>query len=259
MKQVISKDQTVIAYDEVGNGKPLIYISGAICHRKFMPIVDDVKVFRSRFKVISYDRRGRGDSTDTRPYSPEKELADLEALLHQAGGKACLYGHSSGGILALEAALAMPEKIEKILIYDPAYLHREDEKPEYLELERRVRSLLRDAKHAKALKTFLVGIGMPRLFVHLLPLMPGWKKLKALAPTLEYDLELTKVTPPYERLSRISVPLKIVCGSKSPRSIREASKQIAQAIPHSQYESLEGQDHMVSAKRLLPVLVDFFD
>jgi pimeloyl-ACP methyl ester carboxylesterase len=53
--------------------------------------------------VIFYDRRGRGDSTDTTPYSPKREIEDIEALLNEFGGSGYLYGISSGAALALNA------------------------------------------------------------------------------------------------------------------------------------------------------------
>ncbi|RYZ51573.1 MAG: alpha/beta hydrolase, partial [Proteobacteria bacterium] len=206
MKTVISKDGTQVAYDVYGSGPVLVFITGASCFRNFMPVKADAKGLAEGFTVYNYDRRGRGDSGDQGPYTISKELEDIEALIDASGQKAILYGHSSGAVLALEAALKFPDKILKIIIYDAAYVAAPKEKTEYAELIARVKGYVEEGSNVKALRSFLTGIGMPKVFVFMLPLMPGWKTMKALAPTLLYDMELTQEEAPVERLAKITVP-----------------------------------------------------
>ncbi len=257
METTRSKDGTILAYDTFGDGPPLIYIAGATCFRSYAPIREDALAFASEFTVYNYDRRGRGDSGDTPPYALEREIEDIEAMIEAAGGTAYLYGHSSGAVLALEAALRLSGSVERVVVYDPSYVHDEAERRSYDELSREVHALLNAGTPAKALRTFLIGIGMPRLFAWLLPLFPGWKTMRALAPTLAYDIALTKDLPPVERAATLTVPTQIVVGEKSPASIHRVADQLAQAIPGSRLERLAGQDHMVNAKALLPVLSRF--
>lgn len=257
MKNVTSKDGTKIVYDIHGSGPVLIYITGAICFRNFPPIQKDVKIFSEEFTVYNYDRRGRGDSEDTCPYTVEKELDDIEALIKTVGGPVFLYGHSSGAVLALEAALKMPTKISKIAIYDPAYAQNEKDNEEYLKTYQKVKHLLAEGKNARALRSFLAGIGMPKIFTYMLALMPGWKTMKALAPTLVYDMLLTSEVPP-AKMSKVSVPTQIIYGQNSPLSIQNVSAQLAQIIPQSSLMQIDKQDHMVSARILLPKLKSFF-
>src|SRR3712207_6658231 len=141
MKTIQSKDGTTLAYDVYGSGPALIYITGASCFRSFLPIVHDAKAFGKEFTVYNYDRRGRGDSTDTQPYAIEREVEDIAALIEAAGGKASLYGHSSGAVLALEAALQLGDKVDKIVMYDPPYVHDETEKVQYNKLSEEVNKL----------------------------------------------------------------------------------------------------------------------
>lgn len=110
MQVVRSKDGTAIAYEVRGTGPALVYVTGAICHRRLQPIIDDVAVFAQSFTVFSYDRRGRGDSGDAASDDPQAEIDDLAAVIGAAGGSAYVYGHSSGAVLALEAALACIRK-----------------------------------------------------------------------------------------------------------------------------------------------------
>jgi pimeloyl-ACP methyl ester carboxylesterase len=258
MKTTQSKDGTTLAYDVYGNGPALIYITGASCHRSFKPIVQDAKIFATEFTVYNYDRRGRGDSGNTLPYTMEREIEDIEAMIDLAGGTANLYGHSSGAVLALEAALRLGNKVQKIIMYDAPYVHNEDRKVEYNQLSKKIHKLLDNEKNAEAMSTFLKGIGMPKVFVLLLPLFPGWRTMKALAPTLAYDIALTQDMPPVERASRISVPTQIIVGEKSPSSIHDVGHQLAKAIPNAKFVQLADQDHMVHAKTMLPLLSDFF-
>lgn len=257
MKTVKSKDGTVLAYDVYGSGPPLIYITGASCFRSFMPVLQDAKAFAKEFTVYNYDRRGRGDSGNSLPWSVEREVEDIEALIDAAGGQACLYGHSSGAVLALEAALRLAGKVRKVVLYDAPYVHDQTEKAEFGRLGQRVSRLLQDGKNAGAMKAFLKGIGMPKAFVFFLPLFPGWRTMVAIAPTLEYDIALTSDLPPVQRANRNTVPTHILVGEKSPASLHSVADQLAQAIPNAKLTRMAGQDHMVGAKVLLPKLVDF--
>ncbi|HET7274100.1 MAG TPA: alpha/beta hydrolase [Longimicrobiaceae bacterium] len=258
MKTIQSKDGTTLAYDIYGSGPALIYIAGASCFRSFMPVVQDAKAFAKEFTVYNYDRRGRGDSSDTQPYAIEREVEDIEALIDAAGGKANLYGHSSGAVLALEAALDLGgDRVDKVVMYDPPYVHDEAERSEYGKLSQQVRDLLRVGKNARAMTTFLKGIGMPKLFVYLVRLMPGWRTMAALAPTLAYDIALTRNLPPVVRAARITVPVQLIVGEKSPAGIHDVANQLVKAIPGATFIQLAGQGHMAGAKAILPVLAGF--
>jgi pimeloyl-ACP methyl ester carboxylesterase len=257
MKTTRSKDGTRIAYDVYGGGPALIYITGASCFRTFRPVVQSARAFAGEFAVYNYDRRGRGDSGDTPPWAVEREVEDIEALIDAAGGAAYLYGHSSGAVLALEAALRLGNKVRKVVLYDASYAHDEANQAEYARLSRTVHTLLAEGKNAAAMKTFLGGIGMPKAFVALLPLFPGWRAMKALAPTLAYDIALTCDLPPVARAAAVAVPTQVIVGQKSPASLHAVAGQLATTIPEARFVELPGQDHMVGAKALLPLLAGF--
>src|SRR5438105_8372166 len=118
---VTSKDGTRIAYDKIGHGPPVILVAGALCARSFWSGPGLAKLLAPHFTVYNYDRRGRGDSGDTRPYAVAREIEDIEALIDEAGGSAYLYGHSSGAALVLEAAILLGQKIKKLALYDAPY------------------------------------------------------------------------------------------------------------------------------------------
>ena len=104
MTKTASKDGTQIAYDEVGSGPPLVLVDGAFCRRDFGPMATLAKLLADRYSVIYYDRRGRGESEDTKPYAVEREVEDLAAVVAVAtrhGSPVNLYGASSGAALAI--------------------------------------------------------------------------------------------------------------------------------------------------------------
>jgi pimeloyl-ACP methyl ester carboxylesterase len=259
MKTAISKDGTAIAYDVYGSGPALIYITGASCFRAMKPTLQSAKVFAREFTVYNYDRRGRGDSGNTLPYAAEHEVEDIEALINAAGGMAFLYGHSSGAVLALESAMRLGGKVKKIVMYDPPYVHDATAKNDYDSFGRKILKLLDDGENSEAMSGFLKGIGVPRLFILLIRLSRDWKKMVELAPTLAYDISLTSHMPPIERASRITVPIQIVVGEKSPASIFSVAEQLTKAIPNAKFVQLKGQDHIVDPKALLPMLSSFLN
>jgi len=112
-------------------------------------------------------------------------------------------------------------------------------------------------------KHFMRLVGVPRLMLGIMPIMPMWKKLKAVAPTLVYDISIVepyqKGRPlPPDRWSGMSVPMLVMDGGKSPVWMRNGMHALASAIPGARYETLPGQTHMVKAGVLAPVLANFF-
>ncbi len=95
---------------------------------------------------------------------------------------------------------------------------------------------------------------MPALFARLLPLMPGWRHIASLAPTLRYDLALTAVPPPLDVAAEIRVPVHVMVGERSPESLHLVARALSEAIPGATHDVLAGQDHLVSERRLLPSL-----
>ena len=113
-----SADGTTIAYDRKATAtrwswSPARSVTAAIPGQ-----VKLAELLSARFTVYSYDRRGRGDSGDTKPYAIEREIEDLAAVIGAAGGDAHVWGLSSGAVLALEAAAAgLP--IRKLAVQEP--------------------------------------------------------------------------------------------------------------------------------------------
>jgi alpha/beta hydrolase family protein len=102
MDKVRSGDGTEIAFERLGDGEPVILISGASTSRAVHASLAELRA--ADFTVLNYDRRSRGDSGDTLPYAVEREIEDIGSVVTAGGGSAAEFGNSSGAVLALRAA-----------------------------------------------------------------------------------------------------------------------------------------------------------
>jgi pimeloyl-ACP methyl ester carboxylesterase len=258
-KQVMSKDGTAIAYDRSGQGPALILVDGALCSRTFGPMPKLAPLLARHFTVYTYDRRGRGESTDRQPYSREREVEDLAALIQGAGGSAFLLGLSSGAALALEAA-ASGLPVKKVAAYEPPYVAEAGE-PGAAEHELHLRKLIAAGKRGGAVKYFLKDmVGVPGAAVVMMQLMPWiWRKLEKVAHTLPYDAALMgEFKVPRARLASIKIPTLAVFGSRSDVRLQKAARAVADAVPGAHHRTLAGQTHNVKPAVLAPTIVEFF-
>ena len=189
MSTVRSADGTTIAYTRAGQGPPLILVDGALCSRSFGPMPKLAEQLTPHFTVYTYDRRGRGDSGDTKPYSPDREIEDIEALVAVAGDTVYLYGTSSGAALALEAAKCI-RSIAKLAAYEPPFIVDDTRTPMPDDWLPRLYALVADGQRGDAVKMFMRFVGTPAVFTAVMPFTPVWSKLKAVAPTLPYDITI---------------------------------------------------------------------
>ncbi|MFE0024472.1 alpha/beta fold hydrolase [Amycolatopsis sp. NPDC059021] len=264
MHTAISRDGTKIAYDRTGDGPALILVSGAFGYRTFPGLVELAGLLAGRFTVYNYDRRGRGDSGDTAPYSPEREIEDLQAVVDAAGGEAYVWGLSSGAVLALKAAThGVP--IKKLALYEPPFVTDASGKHPPADFLEHLRTLIRDDERAEAVKYFMTkGMGAPWFVILIMRAMRGvWQRLADLAHTLPYDAELLDGHTAGEPLragewAGLTAPALVLDGAKSPAALRKAAKDLAAVLPGAKHRSLEGRKHTVSMAVLAPVLIDYF-
>jgi len=260
MAKTISKDGTSIAYEKRGNGPAIILVDGALCSRAFGPMAKLADQLVQHFTVYLYDRRGRNESSDTSPYAPQKEIEDLEAIIKEAGGRASLVGLSSGAALSLQAAAAgLP--VEKLVLYEAPYIASPGDKHSNADHVGNLKNLIASDNRGGAVKYFMRDmVGAPALFVALFPLMPVWKKLKAVAHTLPNDASIMgNFAVPEKLAASVNKPTLIIGGSKSPATLKTAVSNLAKAIPGSKLLMLEGQNHNVNAKALAPAILNFLN
>lgn len=256
MAKITSKDGTIITYDKKGQGPLLILVLGALNRRsqgkKLTELLSD------RFTVVSYDRRGRGDSTDTLPYSTDKEVEDIEALIDELGGKAYLYGHSSGCVLALMAAKELSDKINGLALYELPYNPDASAHETSQAYRKELAQLLANDKRGQAVALFVKSVGVSDKQIAAMERLPMWKGLVGMAHTLAYDtIELMEQYPKLDTNS-IDTKTLIMYGSASPSFMSETAQELSDTMQNAQSHALEGQVHDVKAEALAPVLAEFF-
>lgn len=258
MAKVISKDGTPIAYEKSGSGFPLILVDGALCSRDFGPMPKLAPLMAEHFTVFAYDRRGRNESGDTQPYAVEREIEDVEALIKEAGGSAYVFGISSGAALSL-AATATGLNIPKLALYEPPFEVSGATGGSPKDMLPQLKTMVAEDRRGDAVKYFMKIVGVPSFGIFMMTLLPIWKKLKAVAHTLPYDITiLDGFALPEDRARAIKVPTLVAAGTKTSEPIKMSVKRLSELIPDNQLKMLEGQTHNVSEKAIAPVLTAFF-
>jgi hypothetical protein len=261
MDKVTSRDGTPIAFDRLGDGPPVIVVCGATCDRALMhPTAEELA---KPFTVFNYDRRGRGDSGDTAPYAVEREIEDLGALIAEAGGRASVYGPSSGAVLALRAAAAgLP--IARLVVHEPPFSPDEEEwRRRSREYGENLRTILAEDRRGDAVELFMTMAGTPQEMVERMRKESWWAGIEALAPTLAYDSEVMgdssrDGTIPADVAGAATTPTLVLSGGASPEWMIDVGRQLAVALPDGRHDVLEDQEHVVPPEVLVPVLEDFF-
>jgi pimeloyl-ACP methyl ester carboxylesterase len=259
MNTVRSQDGTRIAYDRQGDGPALVIVDGAMSAR--MSKMDLADLLAQQFTVYRYDRRGRGDSGDTQPYAVEREVEDIAAVIAEAAGTPFLYGHSSGGSLAMEAAVELGGAVRGLAMYEAPYSDDPAAQVPWREYLDQLAEALAADRRGDAVALFMQYVGMSAEQVAGMRHAPFWAGLEALAPTMAYD-HAGIIGPdrgvPTERAARVPVPTLVLRGSAGDPAIGDAARRLSQAIPRATLRTLEGQTHDVQAAALAPVLAEFF-
>ncbi len=257
MRKVISKDGTPIAFDQSGEGPPIILVVGAFNDSSTgAPLAAQLS---EHFTVFNYDRRGRGASGDTVPYAIEREIEDLAALLDEAGGSSSVFGYSSGAILTLKAA-ASGLAISRLALYDPPFLVDDGTPKLAQDISVRLTELMWSGRRGDAVELYQTEmVGIPAEVVAQLRQAPFRPALENIAHTLVYEATLMgDMSVLAQQLPSITVPTLVISGGNSQARVRSAAQTLADALPNAQHRSLEGQTHDIVPAVLAPVLEEFF-
>jgi pimeloyl-ACP methyl ester carboxylesterase len=253
---VTSADGTRIAYERAGSGPPVILVCGGSVDRSSnAPLA---ALLAKHLTVFNYDRRGRGDSGDSATYAIQREIEDLAAMIEIAGGKAFVYGSSSGAALVLEAAAsALP--IAKLVLWEPPYMVDDDIPRPPANQAEHYRELVAAGRRGEAVEFFMSKVvGLPPEFVAQARQAPWWPAQEALAHTLAYDATIMgDYSLPTQRAASVMVPALVLSGTASFPWINHSAEALADILPHGQRRSLEGQTHDAAAEAIAPAMLEF--
>lgn len=265
-KTTTSKDGTLIAFEQSGQGPAVILVAAALSDRS-----DTTRLanqLAEHFTVINYDRRGRGKSGNTSPYKIEREIEDIEALIDTTGSSAYLFGSSSGAILSLEATNKLGAKIKKVALYEPPLIIDNSRQPLSGDLTIQIDKLVAAKRGGEAVKLFMTkGMGIPAFGVFMMRFMPGWSKMAGMAHTIPYDLAILNGLQigkplPTARWSAVRIPTFIMTGEKSEAFFHNGAGALAKLLPSAEHRIMKGQHHgsvVMAPKSFAKALVDFFN
>lgn len=256
-----SKDGTRIAFSKAGTGPAIIVVNGALSYRAVYDDKPLASALSKNFTIYTYDRRGRGESTDTKPYSVEREIEDIEALINDAGGSAYLYGVSSGAALSLLAAARLGEaKILKLVLYEPPYVaSSEKDKQVFIGHGKRINELIKTGKPGDATAYHFTAIGTPPEALENLRKSPEWPLMERVEHTLAYDYAiLNDGAIPADAVKKATMPTLVMNGDKSFDFMSKIAKNLSGVMPNARWQELKDQKHQASPEIIAPVLHEFF-
>jgi pimeloyl-ACP methyl ester carboxylesterase len=254
MAQVISADGTSIAYQRDGSGPVVILIGGGLDDgSENEPLAGELA---EHFTVYNFARRGRGDSGDSSPYAVQREIDDIAAIIAEAGGSAHLFGASSGGMFALEAAAAgLP--VGRVAVYEVPYDTTDGALQRAREYRAQLGAALVEGRRADAVGLFLRLAGSSEEDIADAMNSPYWPGLRDLAYTLAYDAALYG-PPPTNRLAMITQPTLVATGGTN-EYFEQAADAVAASLASGERQVIEGQGHVVDPKVMAAVLARFFE
>jgi pimeloyl-ACP methyl ester carboxylesterase len=213
-------------------------------------------LFEEQFAVYAVARRGRGETDATAGHSLEDESRDIVAVLQSIGAPVFLLGHSYGAQTALAAAVQVPDRVRKLVLYEPAW-------PRVVGQEALAR--LEALAQAGDWEGFAVAFFRNRLSVPVEALdelrsTELWPPIIADAPASLGDLRaLSRYDFQAERFRELRVPVLLQIGTESPRDLY-VTDALAAVLPNVRIEALPGQAHegMTTAPQMYAEAVSRF-
>jgi pimeloyl-ACP methyl ester carboxylesterase len=222
MDRTTSADGTTIAYEKDGDGPAIVFVTGAFNdHHRLAPLA---AALRDDFTVVVYDRRGRGESGDGPSYAIEREIEDLAAVIDAAGGRASVFGYSSGAMLSLRAATEVT--VDHLFLFEAPFAA--PGRPRPAGLAARMQDLVDDGRPGDAVALFQAeGIGLPPHVIEQIKQSPIWPGLVAMAQATVYDATITtELAQPTAEMAAVTVPTLVMVGAETMPVLREAAKLI---------------------------------
>lgn len=256
MQHVISEDGTKIAYEKTGQGPTLIIIGGSLGdHHFYIPLANELA---KHFTVYNFDRRGRGRSGDTQPYSVEREVQDVAALIADAGQQVSVYGHSAGSALALRAAAA-GLNIAKLALADPPYGRHGDTdeaaKARQAEAAAKIQAFHDRGDHRGAAAFFLSGFGLPSEAVEEMLDSPAGESMIDCARALPYDYAMVgDGLVPNALAAKAAMPAVVLAAETAP----ETAKALVKIMPSAKLQLMKASTHDLAPTDIAKVVTSFF-
>lgn len=253
---VTSADGTTIEVERYGAAGPAVVLVGGVLGDRSQqaPVAE---LLASRFTVHNYDRRGHGASGFNPPYSTDREVEDLAAVIEAAGGSAFVYATSGCSVIALRAAAAgVP--ITRLALWEPPFIMDGSRPPVPADYHQQLEALLAEDRRGDMVALFLTtAAGIPEPFVEQLRQAPFWEAQEAFAPTLVHDATMMRDYSIPAAAASANIPTIVLDGGTTPW-LTAAADAVAATLPHARRETLAGQQHNVDPTAIAPALTTHF-
>lgn len=252
-----SADGTQLAIHRQGSGPPLILVYGALADHTYWRAL--LPFLRDNFSLHLLERRGRGASGDGEPYAAEREVEDVLGAIEAVGEPCNLFGHSSGAILALEAA-QRSQLVQRLILYETP---GEAGGPVLQAgLKQALERILAQGDRDLAVETFLrQAFEAPEAAIEKLRGSPRWQEHVALAHTMIYDAAVVSYFNSRDfQLGDFATPTQLILGGTSPEAEASGTKILASVLPDCRLTVLEGEGHngvYTAPERLATIIKDF--
>ncbi|MEV0293943.1 alpha/beta hydrolase [Nocardia sp. NPDC050710] len=269
METITTPSGIEIAFDRYvgGDAGTVILIGGAFSFRKFPKMVELAERLANEYRltVINYDRRGRGDSSDSPGvYNVDNEIDDIAALVDAVGGSAALFGWSAGaGLALLAAASGRIPGITRVVAFEPPFVVDHENFVPPADLDVTLHALIAADRRSEVVRFYMTkGMGMPRAFAAIMRFTPMWKDLLATSSASAHDWA---IMGPYMRgaaldaadWAGVTVPTLVMSGEKSGALLRTGARAIAAALPNARHRELAKLSHNPNIAIMAPAAGEF--
>lgn len=239
MQTTTSDDGTRIAYDRTGTGSPLVLLHGGGGHEFWAPLVP---AFADSHAVYAPDRRGVGESGDADEYAIEREVADARAVIAETDGEPVLFGHSFGGLQALEAA--READVAGVVAYEPPYLVGEYR--ETADLAARMQARLDEGDRRGAMKLHLREVLHGDAFDDFDTFLEEWPGWPEAAADVEGALRMDRALESHHGpdVLDLDVPVLLLTGTRGPPHLRDSVRAVRDALPNARLVEFDGLGHL---------------
>jgi len=168
---------------------------------------------------------------------------------------------SSGAVLALEAAAAMPRKIKGLALYEPPIdPSRSGDAYRYEHMQMAVQAA--QGRAAEMMSDFLLGVGMNKEQLEGFRQSPAWPAFASVGLTIEHDYRILADARagdgPPERWQNAIMPVLVLDGDKSFPFMAAGAEWVASGLHNVERMTLAGQSHEYDPALLAPLLTVFF-
>jgi pimeloyl-ACP methyl ester carboxylesterase len=238
MQRITTPDGTTVSYDKYGSGPSLVLVHGGFSdHQTNWEFVKPL--FEKQFSVYAIARRGRGETDATKDHSLEDESRDVVAVIQSIAEPVFMLGHSYGAHTALAAAVQVPDRVRKLVLYEPAWprvvgkeaLARFEELAQHADWEGFAMMFFHDR-----LRVPLEELNELRATELWPPILADAKaSLRDLRALSEYDFDA-------QRFRDLRIPVMLQVGTESSRDLY-VTDALAAVLPDVRIDELHGQAH----------------